>query len=715
MSAETKIRYKSEEELKRQIDNVTTQIDNSISPPSMLDNIATYSTEDARGEFPLRYSVYVEQLRGRPTDERTLRRINALNNIDNYIHTFKNGEEVTLREQQITVFDDLRRMLEEGENYGYIKLPTGSGKTVIFTELVEAADLNTLIVVPTTVLVDQTGEKFDEFAHDIAVGKIYGYEKNAENNVTITTYTSFLSSVENNELNIEEVELLILDEVHKALSDRRMDAVRKFENSIVIGFTATPEYASNKKVSDLLQREIHSVNLIEATELGMTSPFSVYLVETNSDISNIRVSSTGDYSTDELEKAINTEERNEAARLIYEELFKDEKAIAYCTNIQHAEDMTNKFLQHGISAETINGDLTKKQKTEILERFRSGETSVLCNADLLIEGFDEASCNVCLNLRPTLSPIVAEQRGGRVLRLDPSNPEKHAYIVDFFDLNTREDKRPVSFADVAGGAYAMKKTSVREKNIGTTEDDKEKSSVKVEGINVVVNPTEVMSILRQRINEEIETSETERITPRDLKDMYNIPNTTFWKIETALLKKHPDEFSREKGKPLKATEKGIEILISELEKRKTSTRKVPEDYVKISLTELGSMYNVSHYTLIRILKRAIEEDLEIISSGLGSGVYYFASEKGLNDFIQLIQEHEKRPDEYEELKKQGFIEISLSKLQKEFPVRQIKFWRAVSDFTEQHSDKIVRTGGWRPTLITEEGLSILREMVLENS
>ena len=102
----------------------------------------------------------------------------------------------------------------------------------------------------------------------------------------------------------------------------------------------------------------------------------------------------------------------------------------------------------------LNDTLYKKHKPQkqqkILDDFTTGKIQILCSADILIRGTNVPEAEICLNLRPTLSPAIAEQRAGRVVRIDPHNPRKKPVIVDFFFPQTRS-KVPIFFKQVADG------------------------------------------------------------------------------------------------------------------------------------------------------------------------------------------------------------------------------------------------------------------------
>lgn len=497
--------YKSPEQLDRQVKDVGKALGVSILPASRREEVNTESAEDLKGEYPRRYGVYVDtlrRLRGGKTDvegdSRT--RIFVLNALDSYIAGHYSGKrERTLRGYQLSVFEGLKGFLERGNEEGYIKLPSGSGKTVLFVEFVEATKLRTLIVVPTKLLVDQTAERFRQFAKGVETGKVYGDQKDYDRQVTIITYASFIKNIHEGNIDPKDYELLILDEAHKALGRRRFSLIRMFDRAIKLGFTATPKYSEDKQLKNLLPEEIHNMGLREAVELGVVSPLSVYIARTEIDLtSDIRVTSLGDYDQKDLERKVNITRRNLAAVELYRRMFSGRPAIAYCVGIKHAMDLAGFFISQGIKADSISGEDSRELQQAKIKLFKEGAVKVLCNADILIEGFDEPAVEVCLNLRPTLSPVIAEQRAGRVLRPDSKNPDKMAYIVDFIDGDVIGGKRvPISFAQIIEAAQIFRKTLTSGEGESQREGVSHYPDLRIEGLKVVTEAEEVLRLARQ--------------------------------------------------------------------------------------------------------------------------------------------------------------------------------------------------------------------------
>ena len=498
-------RLKTQEELKQQVTDASDSLKEDIVPPSKKDDIYDLSVQEIKERFPVRYEAYLKLLKskiGNVVISETERKemadfIHALNNLDVYIENHKSNEgDRTLREKQFTVFEAIRDFLEEGNKEGYIKLPTGSGKTVIFSELVDALGLKTLIVVPTQILLEQTEKELDHFTEDFDIGKFYAHAKELDKDNLLTTYQSLVLGVRDGSIDPSKYQCLILDEAHKALGEGRTDIIKQFNGAIKIGFTATPTYSEDRNVKNLLDTEIYSIPIKEAVEGGLICGFSVILVQTNVNLSEVKVTTTGEYNQDDLEKAVNIEARNKAGVEIYKKMFDGERAVVYCSGVEHAKKISELFNEQGVSAAYISGYQNKDERQKIIDDFKEGKIKVICNADILIEGFNEKRASVCINLRPTLSRVVTEQRGGRVLRLNEDNPDKIGKIVDFVDVYD-QNRGSLSFADIVGEASVSREPT--EKTVGEQDTKETKESAIKPNIGldftITTESKEVMRIL----------------------------------------------------------------------------------------------------------------------------------------------------------------------------------------------------------------------------
>lgn len=160
---------------------------------------------------------------------------------------------------------------------GYFEIATGIGKTIIFLSLVKAAyfeakrrdihDFKTVIVVPTTHLLNQTKKEFEKFVPELngLVGFYDGSRKDLSKPVTLITYDSWRTLVEAGVLNYENTDLLISDEAHRGTSERQVDNFFQAfgDETISLAFTATSEFDTEKTVEKTHRNKIYSKRLPE--------------------------------------------------------------------------------------------------------------------------------------------------------------------------------------------------------------------------------------------------------------------------------------------------------------------------------------------------------------------------------------------------------------------------------------------------------------------
>ena len=535
-------RKKSPQHLEKQVQEVSQILSTEVAPPTG----DILSEDEMRGKYRARYDAYVHTLREsrkEEKDEEVLLRaremVTGLNNLDHFIETQKKEDLDARGERQFSVYEDLQEFLESGGTAGYVKLPTGVGKTVIFAHLIEALGLESYVVVPTKKLVEQTQERFNQFT-EIESGKFYQNEKDADSRVLITTYSSFVAQTKKK--NFAQRPLLILDEVHYALGEEAMKVLQDF-GGIQIGFTATDEFSEEKTVQNLLPEKIHTMHLREAIQEGCLATTETIHAHTEIDLSSVPVTS-GTLNQAELEKALNVAARNEAAVSLYTQAFEGRKAIVNCSGIAHAEAVSKLFTEKGVPSEVVTS--RTQNRDDIVEKFRTGEILVLCNVKVLIPGFDEPSCSLALNLHPSFSRTDVEQRGGRPLRLDEHNPNKVGTVVDFIDKDAK--KKPILFSEILGGAYVSRgRKGNRDADVPEGGGGAGYAYLDIKGLKVSVDPVEVMRVSKEfsdsREREEFDfgklKTEVQAVSITSSRGYVDISSEKGWPA-TKTLRKNPE-------------------------------------------------------------------------------------------------------------------------------------------------------------------------------
>ncbi len=114
------------------------------------------------------------------------------------------------------------------------------------------------------------------------------------------------------------------------------------------------------------------------------------------------------------------------------------RAMVYCAGILHTEETHQAFEKAGLLVTRVHSKMDKREIDDAIDGYKSGKYDVICNSDMLIEGFDDAKTSLLINIRPTRSLTTFEQMIGRAIRLDESNPGKIADIYNVTGVHSEE-------------------------------------------------------------------------------------------------------------------------------------------------------------------------------------------------------------------------------------------------------------------------------------
>lgn len=247
---------------------------------------------------------------------------------------------------------------------------------------------------------------------------------------------------------LDQFDVIILDEAHHALSGTRASEIIKSlsTDTVVIGFTATPDASKDRKLATVLPETIHSMELPEAVNLGLLSPIVPIAIQSGLRIDGYGIySETGDYIDERIGYVARDANRNEII-LKTAEVFAGQGigTIISCIaggEAAHARLLADELNARGIKAKAVYAGIPTHERVEIYKQFEDGVIDTMTFIGVLGEGFDSQRAKAIINARPTRSTIFATQRPGRVARLGDV-----AYVVDIID--TAKANPPISIADV---------------------------------------------------------------------------------------------------------------------------------------------------------------------------------------------------------------------------------------------------------------------------
>lgn len=331
---------------------------------------------------------------------------------------------IKLRPYQIESINQLRRGFANKNQRQVLCLPTGAGKTVVFSEMVRmAADKNTV----TIVLTDRT-ELFKQTLKSLANVGIAVEEISPQKKTTFMNATIYLAMVETIKRRTDVIaflrpQLIIIDEAHKGNFNRILDL---FPDAKVIGATATPE---GKHFFKYYQSIVQNIDIPELVENGFLVDCKAYQMQ--DDFSDLEVKA-GEYTDQSLLTHFDKPKLYDGVIDEWRKHADGLKTIVFCVNIKHTINTYYSFIDAGISSEYITSKTTKQDRERILSAYKSGAFLVLINCGILTTGYDEPSIQCVVMNRATKSLPLFLQCAGRGSRLFPN---KEYFILLDFGMN----------------------------------------------------------------------------------------------------------------------------------------------------------------------------------------------------------------------------------------------------------------------------------------
>lgn len=324
---------------------------------------------------------------------------------------------------------------------GLIIIPTGGGKSLILADIASRLEGPLLVFQPSKEILQQNFAKLQSYGiidcgcYSASVGR------KDINRITFAT----IGSVMNNMRDFDCFKNIIVDEAHYVNS--KAGQYKKFieaKNRQVVGLTATPYRLDKCAGGSMLKfltrtrprifsKVIYCCQIGELLSKGFLANLSYYDI-TSIDLRRVRSNSTGaDYD----EKSLIAEyERsgfydklsNTVVKVMQPKSGIPRKGILVFTAFRkESENLVSKLQSLGIKAAIVTCDTPKREREDILQRFKKGEIKVVSNCGTLTTGFDYPELDTVILARPTKSLALFYQMVGRAIR--PSEG-KIGWVVD---------------------------------------------------------------------------------------------------------------------------------------------------------------------------------------------------------------------------------------------------------------------------------------------
>lgn len=281
-----------------------------------------------------------------------------------------------------------------------VQLPTGAGKTVIFTSIPRRGRV--LVLAHREELVRQPAKYYDcPVGFEIAENKSNGEE------VVIASVQSLVRRL--HRFLPSDFDMIITDECQHSPARTYRKIYDYFSPRLHIGFSASPNRGDRVRLDDIFSKIIFQRDLRWGIENGYLTDIYCLRVNIGYDLSSVRTR-MGDYAPGELEEAM--EGTADAIAEAYQKYAKG-ATLVFSVSVRQANEIASRIP----GAVVVTGET--KDRAGIIQRFTDGEIPCIVNCMVFTEGTDIPRVETVIIARPTQSEALYVQMVGRGLRLYP--------------------------------------------------------------------------------------------------------------------------------------------------------------------------------------------------------------------------------------------------------------------------------------------------------
>lgn len=294
--------------------------------------------------------------------------------------------------------------------------PTGSGKTVIMSHIVNRMAANNkrvLIICHREELIRQTSQKLH--AHGVLHGMVGGgFNHGLYQPVVVGTIQSVARR------KFQNIDCIIFDECHLSKAASWVKVREQYSASRLLGFSATPTRLDGSGFDDMYGEMVMGPSVAQLIGSGYLTRYRAFAPSIPA-LTGVHTVS-GEFNLGELANAMGESKLVGNIICNWKEIAGNRRTLLFAVNRRHSERMASEFQADGISADFIDGSMSKQRRREILSRFGKS-TQVLCSVMLFTEGFDRPDIDALILARPTKSLALHLQMIGRGLRIHPGKQD----------------------------------------------------------------------------------------------------------------------------------------------------------------------------------------------------------------------------------------------------------------------------------------------------
>lgn len=337
---------------------------------------------------------------------------------------------VQLRPYQDQAVNGIRYSYHTGHKAPLLVMPTGGGKTVVFSHIMESASAkgsSAYLLVHRQELLLQASRHL--YGLGVAHGRVAPGHSLTRDKIQVASVQTLVKRLDK----YPAPKMLVIDEGHHATAGSWRTVIERYqaEGTLVLGVTATPRRLDGNGLGvesgGVYDDMILGPSVSDLIDMGFLTRPVVYAPGHAIDLSGVAIRA-GDYDKGELRKRVDKPSITGDAVEHYRKICAGVPAIAFCASVEHSQNVAEAFRGAGFRALSLDGSMSDAARKDAIDALGNGRLDVLSSCDIVSEGTDVPVVGAVILLRPTASESLFLQQVGRGLRPYPG--KKDTIILD---------------------------------------------------------------------------------------------------------------------------------------------------------------------------------------------------------------------------------------------------------------------------------------------
>ncbi|ABM04244.1 type III restriction enzyme, res subunit [Psychromonas ingrahamii 37] len=338
-------------------------------------------------------------------------------------------EPATPNHIQIEALTALVKSREIGFKRGLVVLATGMGKTWLAAfDVLQLKAKRILFVAHREEILLQAQRTFAQLMPEKSSGFYNAQNRQKGADVLFASVQTIGRENHLQQFSKDHFDYVVVDEFHHASAPVYSNLLAYFNPDFLLGLTATPERTDQSDILCLCDNNlVYERNLTQGIDDKILAPFKYYGIWDESVNYQAIPWRNGRFDPESIDNQFATQKR--ASHILKKwHQFKQQKTLAFCISVKHADYMAESFNNAGIKAVSVHSK-SEIRRNEALTQLQNGTLEVMFSVDLFNEGTDLPALDTILMLRPSNSKILFLQQLGRGLRLHKN--KTHLVVLDF--------------------------------------------------------------------------------------------------------------------------------------------------------------------------------------------------------------------------------------------------------------------------------------------